>query len=543
MIQFIRKITTNRYFETSLFFIVALINLLPALENRFFPSMDGAAHLYNAKLISLLIMEDNDLLHMFYTFNEVLVPNWIGHFILSVSGYFLPAYLAEKVLLIIYFLGLPFAFRALIRTIAPHSSVISFFIFPFTYSFLFTLGFYNFSLAIMLMCIALTLALRSNSEVWSGKLTVGISALLILTYFSHIVICGLVMLFLGLKVIWDLLYAYIEDRANFMSVIRLTSKRLGRLLVASAIPLALSFNYFSSMHSGESSYEYLERGQLIDWIYSIKPLISYNDEIEGAETSKMCFIMALMLGIGIFERVNRLLRDKKASITKAGRTKAIRADDIWAIFGLVCLLMYFFLPNSDGKAGFISVRLALLFFLFWTLYLAVQKLPKWFNWVCTLAFLFFSFNLNNYYSTVSHSLSKIARDCEETSRHIDRNSIVLPLNYHPNWLSAHFSNYLGIDKAVVILENYELDVRYFPLRWKEASIPTTFLGDNTFSNDICRDWKSNSNNEKLPIDYVFLLGQFPEDLGNCDRQMKDLLTEKYKLVHRNKNTALFKRNT
>jgi len=126
--------------EKFLFLIVVLLNIIPVLSYTYFPTMDGPAHLYNSNLITHLLFEDNQQLHEFYKLNTIAVPNWIGHFILSFFNLFLPAFLAEKILLLIYFVGLPYSFRRLIITINPKAVFVSYFIFPFTYSFLFFIG-------------------------------------------------------------------------------------------------------------------------------------------------------------------------------------------------------------------------------------------------------------------------------------------------------------------------------------------------------------------------------------------------------------------
>ena len=97
--------------EKWIFLLMTGINLFPVLIFKFFPTMDGAAHLYNSNLIGSLLFESNPQLNSFFCFNPEPVPNWTGHLFLSVFNCFLPAFIAEKVLLIFYFIGLPYAFR------------------------------------------------------------------------------------------------------------------------------------------------------------------------------------------------------------------------------------------------------------------------------------------------------------------------------------------------------------------------------------------------------------------------------------------------
>ena len=125
--------TIEKYF----FLIVTILNLIPVLSGKFFTTLDGAAHLYNSNLINILLFENNIDLQNFFVLNHEPVPNWTGHFILSFFNYFFPAFIAEKILVLLYLIGLPYSFRRLIKTISPDNYLLSYFIFPFSYSLFF----------------------------------------------------------------------------------------------------------------------------------------------------------------------------------------------------------------------------------------------------------------------------------------------------------------------------------------------------------------------------------------------------------------------
>jgi hypothetical protein len=68
--------------------------------------------------------------------------------------------------------------------------------------------------------------------------------------------------------------------------------------------------------------------------------------------------------------------------------------------------------------------------------------------------------------------------------HVKPYSVVLPLNFSPcgidehgntiadhNFLFQHVGQYLGTSKPLIILDNYEANMGYFPLRWKENKNP------------------------------------------------------------------------
>ncbi|MFN5628769.1 MAG: hypothetical protein ACK48W_05730, partial [Bacteroidota bacterium] len=101
----------NTKSENYIFYFVVIINLIPVLSSKFFPSMDGAAHLYNSNLINHLISNSNSPLHQYFVFNSEILPNWSGHFLLSLLIFISNAFIAEKILLISLLILLPVTFR------------------------------------------------------------------------------------------------------------------------------------------------------------------------------------------------------------------------------------------------------------------------------------------------------------------------------------------------------------------------------------------------------------------------------------------------
>ena len=109
---------------------------------------------------------------------------------------------------------------------------------------------------------------------------------------------------------------------------------------------------------------------------------------------------------------------------------------------------------------------------------------------------------------------------------------VLPVKNSDNWLHGHASNYLGIDKPMVILENYEASLDYFPIRWNRNNIPNLYFGEMSSAND-CLSWESNSNNDIAVIDYIFLLNDEQESISNeCINQISDQLKNDYLEVYK-----------
>jgi len=199
---------------------------------------------------------------------------------------------------------------------------------------------------------------------------------------------------------------------------------------------------------------------------------------------------------------------------------------------------YFSFPDVQSGASLISVRFGLLFFISLIVWLSFQKFSKWILIVSTTAILFSNFILNIYYYKSIEKLSKIAINCNSFADYIEPNSVVLPVNFSTNWLLGHFHNYIGIDKTIILLKNYEADLTYFPLKWNDNKMPNNKLGPAE-SGSICTKWKSNVSNAERTIDYVFILGK-TSNANDCDQSLLPIILDNYKLIHGNEIGQLYK---
>ncbi len=134
--------------EVFYFYFFVALNLLPVLVCKFFPTSDGPSHLYNSSIILELIRNANSPFHQFFSLNSHLNPNSSGHFLLAFLLILAPSFAAEKIVLLIYLIGLPLSIRFVFKYLPIKSKYLLYAVFPFTYSFLFYYGFYNFNIGL-----------------------------------------------------------------------------------------------------------------------------------------------------------------------------------------------------------------------------------------------------------------------------------------------------------------------------------------------------------------------------------------------------------
>ncbi|PKP02767.1 MAG: hypothetical protein CVU11_10655 [Bacteroidetes bacterium HGW-Bacteroidetes-6] len=526
--------------EKYLFLFLVLVNLLPAFAGRFFPTMDGAAHLYNSNLINNLLFAKSTGLSGYFIFNPEVIPNWSGHAILAIFNLFLPAFFAEKILVVIYLIGLPYAYRRFIKQIAPQNVLMSYFIFPFAFSFMFMLGFYNFSLAIIAMFLVFTYWMKNFENGGSWGKVIMLFLLLLVVYFSHIVVFAFTLLAIGIYILFEFLVIWKEKQKLFRKLIKESLNKILMLLIASIVPIILSFLYFNA-RLGVGYNVYVENNELIDWLKTIRPLIVYNPLVEAPLTSKLGYLIAIIVIIASFIRINELFSvSPEIFWKKMGQAlKMFKIQDSWLLLSFLLLFLYFYLPDSDGQAGFVSLRLCYLFFIFLIIWLSTQPLPKWLMVFIVLVVATINVRLVVYYSSVIKEMDGIASSCYDAAEFIEPNSVVLPLNYSDNWLAIHSSNYLGAEKPMVILDNYECFTDYFPLKWNSNSFPNLTLGKLHSAQIPDLVWQSNPNNEDVKIEYVFVLGKTDANLDSIHSMVFLELNSEYKLVFSDENCMLY----
>jgi hypothetical protein len=521
--------------EPWLFLLLVLLSAWPVLSIRYYPTLDGPAHEYNAQLIRFMLGGKGDLLGQYFSFNHEPTPNWIGHALLLVYNSFLPAWLAEKALLLTYFIGLPFTFRYLVRSLAPEKTGLCYLILPFVQTYFLILGFYNFCLALVFLFLGTGFYIRLGNSPSRGKLVL-MFFIITCTYFSHLFIFIVLLMALGLIVLVQAIAAHGDD---LRAIARQVFKKAILLLGLAALPLLLFvFYYFRHLTGTEKTF--LPKRELLDMIKHCRPLITFgfNDQV-GLSTKSFyvvfgLFFLSLFLRFEAWRKM-KTFREKLLALSHPG--------DSWLILTAILSVLFCILPDSDGQggyaqAGFISMRLCLLIYLAIIAWLCHQNLPRW---LIIFAVVFSSYY--HYHSVVYHyqqqePLSSIAEECHKASEKIQPNSLVLPVFSCSNWLLMHFSNYLGHEKPMVLLENYEATSNYFPLYTPKTKCPDSQLGSSP--SEKCDFWWHNPTGKLKKIDYVFVMGKEEDLSDSCTIRFHARLDADYTLIFKGGISKLYK---
>lgn len=479
--------------------------------------MDGPAHLYNSNLLKHLILQNN-FIGDYYQITTIPIPNWTSHFILTFFGFFLPGWLAEKFLLILYVSGMAISFRFLIKSLKPENLALSIFIFPFIYSYLFHLGFYNYSLSFIFFFLTLSYWINHyKTNQFSLYLITGI--LLLVTYLSNI----LTYAFLGVTLGYTI-FLFEAETHPFRSKQYLLSciNRIKRLTLVSLPSLLLMFSFFHLVPFSDSQHQY-HSSELIKWINDVRSLIVFSYTGEEIITEQFFHILIFLFLFGFILNQNRI--SLKNNISNARQNLAY-----FSVF--LSVILYFVLPDGSS-AGMMSDRLSLMFFILFMILVISQTLPARIQAVFSLIIIFLHLLLLTKHTVTIQELNDNAVSINQSAQYIEDNSVILPVNLSDNWLQLHFSNYLGADKPLVILENYEASVGWFPVRWNPNS-PNVVLGDRHKVNGL--SWHQNEKAQtQRQIDYIFLYGNMSKREEENWKELNEILASEFTLKYESEN--------
>lgn len=504
LISFLQK-------EKYLFVIVLLINLVLILSKEFYPSMDGPAHLHNSFLLKQLL-GGSDFVKQYYTINTMPIPNWTLHAMLTLFLTIVSPALAEKLPYVVYVLLLAFSFRYFIKQIQPANLLGATLVFPFLFSFLLHLGFLNFCISIGFMFLGLGYYLKNNSHI-NFKSGLALSVIILLTYFSNVLgFVYLLLLLFAFSVVDHFKNTQKTTKGEIINFI----KRSLVLGLISIVPLVFLVIFYRGVTFFPSNFDY-KRQELLDWIYNIRPLIVYVFNEDKEYTQFLFFLLVVAFSISAFNFYNK---EQKLKLSIS----------LVLLFVLVITFVLLLVVPDGSSAGMMSDRLALMLFFILLAALLSFPIPRTILVFVTLGAVFVNFSIYHYnHKRIIKNYSEHAAKMFALTDKIKDKSILLPVNMGADWIEIHFSNYCGTNKEVIVLENYEASVGWFPLKSDIDKLPKFMLGSKTNASNLW--WRTNldSKTEKK-IDYVLLFGN-PSKLDQPEfAELKTELSAAYSLI-------------
>lgn len=514
-------------YEPILFLLLLIISVIPIFQQTYILTLDGPAHCYNAQIVNSLLFEKDSFYANFIQFNPEIVPNWSGHAILALLNSFFSMTVSEKILQTSLVFFLPIVFRRLVKTIAPQNVFMSYLVFPFSFSFVFFLGFYNFSIALIFLFVFLNYLVKNFNEIGKFKTTFILFSLALVTYFSHALVFIFVVTLYAIYVLFKLSEKLKQQRIGFREIIKLTGKKFLWFVLIMGIPLFL-FISFQLKRIGNPNNQYLSVQELLTWIVEFRHLIAYNYTLEKTYTSILAMIIGSLTCLFLVVYFYRIIK-----------TKSRLKIDYWFLIFLIFFALLFIFPDSNSTGGVISIRMVMVVLLFLILALSRIRIAPIIIFPIVVFYFIVSFQLNNGRKTVWKDLNHLVFSMNNVATKIKENSSVAYFNFSGNWLLKHYSNYIGYDKNLLILENYEIDQSCFPLHVIENRFPNFRIGDlQTKPYDFQQNWIS-GNNKLKNVDYVILQGNLNDQTDSTRLTIIGAIKNNYKLIHHGDGISLF----
>jgi hypothetical protein len=475
--------------EGVLFYLILLLHLLPLFLVHPFVTLDGPAHLYNTTLLWQLLSGPGPNCSAFFSFNPLPQPNWGGHLVMLFLSPFTAPLWAEKIVQLLIVFGTGWSFRKLVILLEPGAAWMSWLIFPFLYNFPFLMGFYNFSLALVLLFLWLGWWLRVHGRPRKTGQFIGASLFLLLLYFSHLVVFFLAGFCSGIIALVSKKSPSTHTRINDLKFLALCN--------LPGIVLSLLF----LTHNGSAGYRgevaWMPLHELIRDLLTGRMLVAYTYLAEREVSTMFAVLCLALLLTGLRYR----------SVQPWQFTFALLSGSL--------LLMVFLVPDSLASGGILSVRIIQLFYLFLILLMATLRLPVIASRLGAFFALAISVLFMNAHYDTQKQLEVEARNFIDAASQFPEDAVVVPLNYSGNWLHANLCCYTGAVKPLVILDNYEATYRNFPLIWNKGMNPEEHLGNNVSSSKPCIDIKASELKTGRKIDGVMAWLMPASDNDSC----------------------------
>ena len=490
--------------------MVVVVHLLPPLLLQYFITHDGPAHVYSASVIARLLGGDS-LNADFYEFNPFPVPNLFGHILLCFLNLFLDGNVSERIVICLYVAALPLSFRYFLLTLNPNGQWASYLCFPFIYSLMFYLGFYNFLLGMPVLFLSLVFFIRNENSLTPKNLA-ALAMLGLLMYLCHLFILTFFILAVAAIIATDFLRAMQEkkSRESFKPIYR----KAGFMALALAPCLLLALAFLITHPEKGDTFGAMIKSEALYNLFIARPLITlkFDTEFDYAVTISCAFWLLFLYNIIAFSRNLRFQR-KTALL----------------VISVALLAAYFFVPDQLGSGSFVSHRLLMFFYLFALLWVGTNAIPNLVKVSSAFFFVMVSLVFLNYHYQESKSLSANAKEYVSVQEAIPKGSIVLPLAYSGNWMHTNISNYISADKNIIMLDNYEAAMTHFPLKWKKETNPYTGMNFSTL--DLpCAGMEAYETNIKKDIGYILRWGYNPATDDSCTKATDQYIHQKYERV-------------
>jgi hypothetical protein len=448
--------------ETLLFGLLLILHLALVWAFPFLPTQDGPGHQAVAFILRQYDRPEAGLLRQYYLPNREALPNWFIFFLMSRALGFLSVPMAEKVLVSAYVLLLPLSARYALRAVDPRSTFLAVLAFPFTYNFLFQMGFFNFCCSLPAFFFTVGFWLK-RPERQSPLRIAGLALLVLWVYFCHPVTLVVTVATLLTLAGWRFL---LERRQGLWKGFR--NWLLGPVLAC--LPSLILMASFVGRRTG-AKISFLPLWVKVKHLAALYSLVSVS-----RWTIPLAALLALLFyGIAI---LCLRVRSQHTSTVSAGLLLAM----------VVAAVAFFTAPTDLAGGAFVNHRLNLFPFLILILWFGTCEHPsarrRMIQAAATGIALAFLGIFAWMYVRIDEGLSEIVAAGEL----IEPDHTLLFLSFAHQGETpdgqplvfrtapfVHAGGYIAARKRLVDLSLYEANENYFPILYQPAKNPYRHL--------------------------------------------------------------------
>ncbi len=522
-----------------LFTVLLILHLLPIWIFGYFPSQDGASHVYNALVLKEYNQHENFKMRDAWKLNIIIFPNWLSHISLAALLYVFPPVIAEKVFLTFAIGMIPVSFFYFLNAVHRGKQgryLFAWLGFPFAYNYLLYMGFYNFTLSVAFFFFSFGFWWKHKDYMEIKHLCI-LYVLLLLTYLSHIVSYGLVVLAMSIAAacIWGsetLVETWrIHKRPGNVNVsdlfnqFKLTIKPFFYFLLYMIPIYFVLMEYY--LQSIKRHQEGNHRGMewISDYFWGVKSIAYFTDwNIPINHFLLVILGSAILISIGY-----RIYRKQK-----------IEKTDAFLAIAIVFTYMFIKAPWGYGPGGWINDRIHLYILLMLAPWLIID-MHKYLRH--TLTTLLVIFTLAHCVLTAFHhgQISGEIAELVSGAKMIKPHSTFT--HRSAGWhKSEHLYGHYDKTEKKIVMRN---DIKYV----KPFLHSTAFYG--VYADDVVHmaNYEANyyyfpvnrNNQDSVALDYIradYVIAWFyPETELFAD------LIPNYDIIHETKNLKLFQRKT
>ena len=506
-----------------LFVVLLLLHVLPLWIFAYFPSQDGASHVYNGLVLKEYGKHQNYQMRNAWELNLTIFPNWLSHICLLAFLYVFPPVIAEKVLLTIAIGMVPIAFLYFFNAVHKDEKgkppVYAWLGFPFAYNYLLYMGFYNFQLSISFFFFSFGFWWKHKDDM-QVRYLVWLYVLLLLTYLSHIASYGLVVL--GISVAGcclsgtpALTAAWRTRDEGFTALLQtlvINLKPVFRFLLYMVPMYFVLLDYY--LQSTKQHQQGNHRGMEWVWEYfwGVKSIVYFTDWHVTAN-----YFLLAVLGIAVIISIGYRIH----------RKEWVKRTDAFLLIAFLLTYMFVRAPWSYGPGGWINDRIHL-YILPMLAAALIPNMGKSFRYAVAACLVFFSLL---HFGRTAYDHARIAPEIAEL---VSGTHLIEPHStYQMRSEDWHKSDALGKVEYVTPyvhhmalygvyaddVAHYEAEFNYFPVNRNDENAPDDYL-------DL---WY-----HKASADYI--VAWYPPDTPEFWAYTAD-----YEIIHETKHLQLYRK--